>query len=342
MERFKPGDRRLPGLQKLLSEIELLDVENQIAGHFAMGKALSDLGQYQDAFQHLLKANALKRSTIEYHEPQRLAMFENIKTTFSPDFMKARSGGGDTSWSPIFIVGMPRSGTTLMEQVLASHSKVFGAGELEAFKEAIAECVHRRKILPAYPLLVEAMSQDDIRELGEKYTTKVRPRAPEADRIVDKMPLNFAFVGLIHLALPNARFINVRRDPLDTCISCFSLLFSGSQPFAYDLAELGRYYRGYETVMEHWHKVLPPGVLMDVQYEDLVADLEGVSRGVLAHCGLDWEDTCRDFHDTKRTVRTASLMQVREPLYKRAVGSWRRYQKHLGPLFEALGLDPQA
>jgi len=141
MGRFKPGDRRLPRLQKLLSEVESLDIENQIAAHFAMGKARSDLGQYPDAFRHLLKANALKRRTFEYDEPQRLAMFENMKKTFSSDFMKARSDGGDKSWSPIFVVGMPRSGTTLMEQVLASHSKVFGAGELEAFKEVIKECV---------------------------------------------------------------------------------------------------------------------------------------------------------------------------------------------------------
>ena len=208
MGRFKAGDRRLPGLQKLLSEVESLDIDNQIAAHFAMGKALGDLGQYRDAFRHLLKGNALKRRNIDYDEPQRLAMFENIRTTFSQDFIKARSGGGDRSWSPIFIVGMPRSGTTLVEQVLASHSKVFGAGELETFKEAIAECVSSQGIVPAYPALVAALSQDQIRQLGETYTTRVRARAPEAERIVDKMPLNFVFVGLIHLALPNARFIN--------------------------------------------------------------------------------------------------------------------------------------
>jgi tetratricopeptide (TPR) repeat protein len=339
MGRFKADDRRLPGLQKLLSEVESLDVENQIAGHFAMGKALGDLGQYQDAFRHLLKANALKRRTIVYDEPQRLAMFDNIKTVFAQDYMKARSGGGDKSWSPIFIVGMPRSGTTLLEQVLASHSKVFGAGELEAFKEAIKECVESHGIVSAYPLLAEHLSQDHIRQLGQTYTTKVRPRAPEAERIIDKMPLNFAFVGLIHLALPNARFINVRRDPLDTCVSCFSLLFSGSQPFAYDLAELGRYFRGYEKVMEHWHKVLPPDVLIDVQYEDLVDDLEGTARRALRHCDLDWEDSCRDFHDTKRAVRTASLMQVREPVYRRSIGTWRRYAEYLEPLGQALGVD---
>ncbi|MGA2125668.1 MAG: tetratricopeptide repeat protein [Xanthobacteraceae bacterium] len=342
MWRFKAGDRRLPGLQQLLSEVESLDVENQIAAHFAMGKALGDLGQYRDAFRHLLQANALKRRTVDYDEPQRLAMFENIRTTFSADFMKARSGGGDRSWSPIFIVGMPRSGTTLLEQVLASHSKVFGAGELEAFKEAIAECVRSRAITDAYPLLAEALTQDHIRELGEKYTTKARARAPEAERIVDKMPLNFAFVGLIHLALPNARIINVRRDPLDTCVSCFSLLFSGSQPFAYDLGELGRYFRGYERVMEHWHQVLPPGVMIDVRYEDLVDDLEDTAKRALRHCGLDWEDACRDFHDTKRPVRTASQMQVREPVYRRSIGSWRRYGQYLEPLAQALGIDIRA
>jgi tetratricopeptide (TPR) repeat protein len=339
MGRFEADDRRLPGLRELLNDVDRLDVDNQIAAHFAMGKALGDLGRSRDAFRHLLKANALKRSTIAYDEPQRLAMFENIRTTFSQDFINERLGGGDRSWSPIFIVGMPRSGTTLMEQVLASHSKVFGAGELEAFKEAIAECVRSQGIVSAYPLLAESLSENHIRQLGERYTTQARARAPKAERIVDKMPLNFAFVGLIHLALPNARIINLRRDPLDTCVSCFSLLFSGSQPFAYDLAELGRYHRGYESVMKHWHAVLPPGVMIDVHYEDLVDDLEGTARRALHHCGLDWEDACRDFHDTKRTVRTASLMQVREPVYRRSIGTWRRYAEFLEPLGQALGVD---
>jgi tetratricopeptide (TPR) repeat protein len=342
MRRFKADDRRLPGLQKLLSEVESLDIDNQIAAHFAMGKALGDLGHHQDAFRHLLNGNAMKRRTIDYDEPQRLAMFENIRTMFSQDFMKARSDGGDRSWSPIFIVGMPRSGTTLLEQVLASHSKVFGAGELETFKETIAECVSSHGIVPAYPALAGALSDDQIRQLGEIYTTRVRALAPAAERIVDKMPLNFVFVGLIHLALPNARFINMRRDPLDNCVSCFSLLFTGSQPFAYDLAELGRYYRGYEAVMEHWHKVLPPDVMIDVQYEGLVDDLGGAARRVLRHCGLDWEDACRDFHDTKRAVRTASLMQVREPVYRRSIGAWRRYAEFLEPLGQALGVDIRA
>jgi len=342
MGRVKPGDRRLAGLQKLLSEVSSLDAKNQVAAYFAMGKALSDLGQYDEAFQHLLKGNALERQSFFYDEPQRMAMFENLRHLFTPEFFKAKSGRGDTSWAPIFIVGMPRSGTTLMEQVLASHSKVFGAGELETFKEAVADVAIRHAIAPAFPALAGAMSPDQLGELGEIYTKRVRVLAPEAEHIVDKMPINFMFVGLIHLALPNARIINIRRDPLDTCVSCFSLLFTGSQPFAYDLAELGRYYRGYERVMDHWHEVLPPGVLIDVQYEDLVDDLEGEGRRVLGHCGLEWEDACRNFHDTERTVRTASLMQVREPVHRRAIGGWQRYARHLGPLADALGIDIRA
>ncbi|WP_291715744.1 tetratricopeptide repeat protein [Bradyrhizobium sp.] len=268
MGKFVPDDPRLPGLNRLLDNVDALDEEKKIAAHFAMGKALADLKHYDDAFEHLIKANVLKRRTFDYDEPQRLAMFENICERFSPEFFQKYAESGDRSWSPIFIVGMPRSGTTLMEQVLASHSKVFGAGELETFKELIGECAKVQGVLPAYPDLVPSLSPERITELGQSYTARVRKLAPDAPHIVDKMPLNFVFVGLIHLALPNARIIHVRRDPLDTCVSCFSLLLTGSQPFAYELGELGRYYRGYETVMEHWHKVLPPGVLMDVQYEN--------------------------------------------------------------------------
>ncbi|WP_316225514.1 sulfotransferase [Bradyrhizobium sp. SZCCHNS3052] len=339
MSKFKPDDSRLPGLRQLLERVDRLDQEKQIAAHFAMGKALSDLKDYDQAFSHLHKANTLKRKTFDYDSEQRLGMMKNVAARFTPEFFRMVAGHGDDSWAPIFIVGMPRSGTTLMEQVLASHSKVFGAGELETFKDLVGECANRQKIVPAYPDLITLLPPEEMTKIGQEYTARVRTLAPEAERIVDKMPLNFLFVGMIHAAFPRARIINTRRDPLDNCVSCYSLLFTGSQPFAYDLTELGHYYRGYEGVMEHWHQVLPPGVLMDVRYEDLVDDLEGVSRRVLDHCGLDWEDACLDFHRTERMVRTASLMQVREPIYRRSIGSWRRYEKHLGPLCEALGID---
>jgi tetratricopeptide (TPR) repeat protein len=340
MKRFKPGDRRLSALRSLVDRINQLDQEKEIAAHFAMGKALADLGDHDAAFQHLQAANALKRTTFAYDEAQRLAAMKNVADTFTPEFLEAHAGHGHASSSPIFIVGMPRSGTTLLEQVLASHSQVYGAGELETFKNAIGQIAKAQRVAPAYPDLVASLSSEQITELGRIYAAEVHALAPDAPRVVDKMPLNFLFVGLIHLALPNAKIIHIRRDPLDTCVSCFSLLFTGSQPFAYDLAELGRYYRGYEQVMAHWHRVLPPGVMIDVQYEALVEDLEGTSRQVLKHCGLGWEESCRDFQQTRRAVRTASLMQVREPLYRTSLGSWRRYEKFLGPLREAL--KPQA
>lgn len=339
MEKFKPDDRRLPALRQLVERADQLDQEKQIAAHFAMGKALSDLKDYDAAFGHLARANELKRKSFDYDSEQRLAMMKNVSDRFTPEFFRSVAGHGDQSWAPIFVVGMPRSGTTLMEQVLASHSKVFGAGELETFKDLVGECAKRQKVLPAYPDLIALLPPEEMTALGQEYTARVRVLAPEAEHIVDKMPLNFLFVGLIHAAFPRARIINTRRDPLDNCVSCYSLLFTGAQPFAYDLAELGHYYRGYERVMAHWHQVLPPGVLLDVHYENLVDDLEGVSRQVLAHCGLEWEEACLDFHRTERSVRTASLMQVRQPIYRRAIGSWRRYEKHLGPLCEALGID---
>ena len=164
----------------------------------------------------------------------------------------------------------------------------------------------------------------------------MRSLAPETARIVNKLPHNFMFLGLIHLALPNARIIHVRRDPLDTCFSCHAQMFTGRQPFACDLGELGRYYRGYAALMEHWHEVLPRGVMIDVAYEELVEDLDGQARAMIAHCGLDWQDACLAFHTTERPVQTASALQVRTPIYKTSVGRWRHYEKFLPPLLEAL------
>ena len=181
------------------------------------------------------------------------------------------------------------------------------------------------------------MSGEQFRQLGASYLQRIRATAPAASRIVNKMPENFRFAGMIALALPNARILHVRRDPVDTCFSCFSTLFSESQPYTYDLAELGRYYRAYEALMDVWRRVLPQGMVIEVQYEDVVADLEGQARRILGHCGLEWDARCLEFHRNARSVRTASLAQVRRPLYKSSVGRWRPYQPFLGPLLAALG-----
>jgi tetratricopeptide (TPR) repeat protein len=336
LRRFTAGDPRLAALEKLAEDMATLDVGNQIHLHFALGKAFDDLGQHGRSFRHLLDGNALKRAQLKYDEKEVLVLLERIRATFTPELMQRQSGAGHHSETPVFVVGMPRSGTTLVEQILASHSRIHGAGEIETFYQAMTKFRSRNGVEAEFPDFVPAMSPEALSGLGSDYIALTGSSAPAAQRIVNKLPLNFKYVGLIHLALPDARIIHVRRDPLDTCFSCFSLLFTGDQSFTYDLGELGRYYRGYAALMEHWRRVLPHGVMIDVQYEDLVADLETQARTIVDHCGLPWEEGCLDFHRTQRLVKTASSVQVREPLYRTSVGRWRQYETFLQPLVRAL------
>jgi tetratricopeptide (TPR) repeat protein len=336
LRRFTAGDPRLAALEKLAEEAATLDVDNQIALQFALGKAFADLGQHERSFRHLRDGNALKRAQLAYSEEETLGLLARIRAVFSPELMQQKSGGGDPSDAPVFVVGMPRSGTTLVEQILASHSKAHGAGEIETFFQAMTRSRQRNGVAAVFPDMVPALTADALRDLGADYVRSIKAAAPAAGRIINKLPLNFKYVGLINLALPNARIVHVRRDPIDTCFSCFSLLFSGDQPFTYDLAELARYYRAYAALMEHWGTVLPPGVMIEVQYEDLVADLEGQARAIAGHCGLSWEDACLAFHETARPVRTASSVQVRTPLYQTSIGRWRPYESFLQPLIQAL------
>jgi tetratricopeptide (TPR) repeat protein len=336
LRRFTPADSRLAALEKLAEDMAALDANNQISLHFALGKAFDDLGQYERSFRHLREGNSLKRAQLAYDEKEALSLLEHITTTFTSELMQQKSGGGCYSDTPVFVIGMPRSGTTLVEQILASHSKVYGAGEIETFYQVIAKFRSQHSIAAEFPDIVSAMSLEAVYHLGSHYIELTKSAAPAIERIVNKLPRNFKYAGLIHLALPNARIIHVRRDPIDTCFSCFSLLFTGDQSFTYDLGELGRYYRGYTTLMEHWRSVLPRGVMIDVQYEDLIADLDGQARAIVDHCGLGWEDACLAFHKTQRQVKTASSVQVREPIYQTSVGRWRHYENFLRPLIEAL------
>jgi hypothetical protein len=297
---------------------------------FALGKAYADLGDHERSFQHLLQANAQKRQQIAYDEAATLAAFGRIHGAFTAELIAAKHALGHPSSLPIFIVGMPRSGTTLTEHILASHPAVFGAGELDHFYQEVVTRIWNPADIAAPSL--SGVTGPHLRKGAARYLAKLGRAAPAAERIVDKMPSNFRFLGLIHLALPNARIIHVRRDPLDTCISCFSVHFAGDHPYAYDLGELGRYYRAYERLMEHWRRLLPPHVLLEIRYEDLVADLDREARRIVAHCGLEWNASCLDFHATQRSVRTASARQVRQPLYQSSIGRWRQYGQHLAPL----------
>jgi len=321
----------------LATDAALLSMEDRIDLHFELAKIHEDSGRFGEAFAQWLAGNALKRRQVAYNEAATFDWLDRVRKVFSADLIRARSGCGDPSSVPVFILGMPRSGTTLVEQILASHPHVFGAGELPLLAQTIASAGNATPCPVGFPEMALGMTSGQFRRLGADYVRELARRAPGAARITDKMPHNFRFAGFIHLILPKATIIHTVRDPLDTCVSNFATLFAAQQDHTYDLAELGRYYRRYQELMAHWRRVLPPGQILDVRYEDIVTDLEGAARRIVAHCGLDWDARCLDFHRTERIVRTTSATQVRQPLYKNSVERWRRYERFLGPLLAELG-----
>ncbi|WP_144153853.1 tetratricopeptide repeat-containing sulfotransferase family protein [Paraburkholderia sp. BCC1885] len=340
-KRMTLDDPCFVAMEKLAQDAESLTPDNQAQLHFAMGYALADLGQNDRSFEHLLKGNALHRRSINYNEPMTLGLFGQLPQLLSADVLKAKHGLGDPSESPVFIVGMPRSGSTLIEQILASHPQVFGAGERPDFGKALVGSLARDNTDPVR-LSFDAMQNAtaaQLAPLGADYLRRIGIEVRNADsyrRITDKYPFNFINIGLIHLALPNARFIHSRRSPVEVCLSIYSRIFQ-DVPFGYDLGELGRYYRAYDQLMAHWREALPEGVMIDVQYEDLVDDLEGNVRRMLAHCGLDWDERCLSFHQTERQVNTASASQVRKPLFRTSLERWRPAAELLQPLYDGLG-----
>jgi tetratricopeptide (TPR) repeat protein len=337
--KYVAGDRYFTSLEALAADTAAVSVDDQIILHFALAKAHADIGKPEEEFRQLLAGNALKRAQIDYDEMTVLGEIERTRQVFTAEFIRASEGAGEPSPKPIFIIGMPRSGTTLVEQILASHPAVRGAGELTLFERAIDDVRAAMTEAAAYPEMALRMSGNDSRELGARYLAAIEQLAPASSHVTDKMPTNFLFAGLIHLALPHATIIHTVRDPVDTCISCFSRLFTEVNFQTYDLAELGRYYRHYRALMAHWHRVLPAGRILDVSYEETVADLEGAARRILSHCGLPWDPRCLDFHLTERVVRTASATQVRQPIYTSSIGRWRAYEPMLGPLLAELSLS---
>ncbi len=336
----RAGDPHLATLEAMAENAGALPEDQQIWLHFALGKAYRDLGQDERAFRHLLDGNALKRRQVVYDEAARLGWFDRIRTAFSAELLKSRANSGNPSERPIFIVGMMRSGSTLVEQILASHPDVFAAGERPDFSAAYRE-VCRSFDPPAISADIRPLfTGERIRRLGDRYLARLEALAAgrAARRVTDKMLSNFSALGLIRLALPNARILHTVRDPIDTCLSSFAQLFSDDQPFTYDLGELGRYYRAYARLTEHWRRILPKGAFLDVRYEELVADFENQVRRILDYCGLEWNDACLSFYKTDRPVRTASQLQVRQPLYRSSVGRWRPDGTALQPLLEGLGL----
>jgi tetratricopeptide (TPR) repeat protein len=333
---FVAGDPYISALEHAASDCAALPIADQINLNFALAKAYEALDRPQDSFGHLLRANQLKRDQIVYDESDTLGQMARLRELISREYIQDRQVNGDPSAVPVFIVGMTRSGTTLIEQILASHPHTFGAGELPLLDQLAGSIRTLLPGLPAFPEMMLEMSPEHFRKLGTLYVEKLAQRAPTAKRIIDKMTVNFLFVGLIHTALPNATIIHAVRDPADTCVSCFSTHFTTGHEHTYDLGELGRYYRHYWELMAHWHAVLPRGRILDVHYEELVSNPEGVARAMLEHCGLAWDRRCLEFYRNERPIRTASAAQVRRPIYRQSVGRWRKHERFLGPLLTEL------
>lgn len=335
MNKAAASSEQLKALEALAADGTRLSARERMELQFTLAKAYDDSGDYHRAFTALRSGNEAKRRLEPYDLSLDIDRFRAIAEVFTAEFLAAHADMGDPADYPVFVVGMPRSGTTLVEQILASHPDVFGAGELAILPDLISS----GGVGGAFPASAASLDAQAWRVIGQAYAGKLRSKAPQAVRITDKLPLNFQLVGLIRLALPKARIIHVRRDPLDTCFSCYFTLFANGLGFSDDLGELGRYYRGYQDLMAHWRAVLPQGAMLEIRYEDLVADIETEARRLIDYCGLAWDAHCLDFHKTVRPVETASTLQVRRPLYQTSVGRAEHYRSWLEPLERALAAE---
>ena len=334
IKRFSGDDPDLLSMEKLANAPETLPAADRTDVHFALAKAYEDAGRYEDSFMHLERGNRLVRRGLPYDPEIQARLIETIASVFDRTLVERLSGAGDPSTIPVFVVGMPRSGTTLVERIIGNHPQAHGAGELRFLSE-----IARGPSAPGDPVGAAAalagLEAARCKKIGADYLKRARALAPKARKIIDKMPSNFLRIGLISVALPNARIIHCSRDPADTCLSCYAQKFGRGQSFSYDLRDLGQYYRLYMRLMEHWRSVLP-GRVLDIDYETLVANPEEEARRLVEHCGLSWDPACLRFYDGRSPVRTASASQVRRPVYQSSVARWRRFEPHLAPLLEAL------
>jgi len=311
-------------------------VDDRIHLNFGLGKAFENVGDFDTAFEYFRQANQLKRSSLQYDASQFDLFVEKSIETFNETFFRKYQNQGCDDDTPIFIVGMPRSGSTLVEQILSRHPHVFAAGELEDFRNvlfyssAAIDMAH-------YPDSAGKLDAGRIHTLATSYLEKLRWHS-DKPHVTDKMPRNFLFLGMIAVLFPRVKIIHCMRDPVATCLSCYQQSFGAGQFFSYDLVELGKYYLGYRKLMDHWHEMLPDRIY-NIEYERLVQDQKVESRRLLAACGLEWDDRCLDFSRSERSVITASVQQVRKDIYTDSVKRWQTYRKHLRPLLEVLGVE---
>lgn len=335
-KKFTEYDDDIKAMETLLSK-KGISTEDSYNLAFALAKAYEDLGNFDKSIEYVIKATRLKRNAYDYSISESEEEFDRIKEVFSSDFFSSHHASGDPDRTPIFILGMPRSGTSLVEQILASHPDVYGAGEIKDLEKVLASTGTTDKdqqcgIVPQRLLELDARAFAD---LGKQYIARIREHSASAKFITDKMPHNFLYIGFIRTILPNARIIHCTRDPMDNCLSIFKTRLKIGHGYADNLSELGQYYRMYLELMDYWRDTLP-GFIYDLSYEDLVRSQQEQVSKLLKHCGLDWHDACLDFHKTRRKVKTASNAQVRRPIYKDSVQLWKRYEKQLEPLRAAI------
>lgn len=334
--KIADGDPLFSAIDSRLAELSL-PVADRIRLLHSQSKICNDAGHYDKAFASLLAAKDLKNQKFDM--ARRLATVDELKSLFTPGFFESRKDWGSDDARPVFIVGLPRSGTTLLEQILSGHSRVTGLGELPGMGQISRQLRGNLSGAGHLSLAVSALTPDSVKGLANQYREAYAGIDDTQLRLIDKLPHNFNNLGLIALLFPKAHIIHCRRNPIDNCLSIFMQNFGDPHPYASDLETLGRYYRTYEDVMAHWREVLPV-TIHDCDYESVVDDVENVARSAVSYLGLDWESACLDHQDRARQIRTASVWQVRQPIYKSSVERWRNYEEHLAPLIEALAQSP--
>lgn len=337
IKKSKSDDGLADDLLRIISYQEL-DEENLQTSHFALGKVFDDHNNYTSAFLHYSKGNSIKNKNLNYNAEADNANISKLINVFNSDLFKTRLHLGVDSNLPVFIVGMPRSGTTLTEQIISSHPSVIGAGEVAFWGRAPTAMPLRLGTDTPYPECIRELNAEhisDVAKIYEETLAKIAGTSTKPMHITDKMPHNFLYLGLVALLFPNVTIIHTMRDPIDTCLSIYFQNFNKAHAYASDLSNLGFHYKQYQRIMRHWHEVLP-GRILDVKYEDTITDPEFWSRKLIAHIGLEWDDACLAPHKLERSVKTASHWQVRQPIYKTSVQRWKNYEEFLGPLIEAL------
>lgn len=330
LKRFDADDPILRQCEALAPRVAALPLLKQARYGFALGKMREDVGRFDDAFTAYAAGNRARASLFVLDESDEDAWLQRTCAAFGAKRLSERAiGNTDDRRVPVFVIGMPRSGTSLVEQILASHPRVHGAGEIADLREVMQEYAGS---LAGWPDNMLALSNDTLHHMGIAYLERVFRTAPQATHVINKTPLNYRYVGLIRLILPHARIIHLVRDPMDVCFSCFTRLFDGDNlAYTYDLETLGRYYVRYARLMRHWRQVVPDA-LLDLHYEVLVRDTESEVRRMLDYLGLEWNARCLEFHRNNRVVETASRAQVRQPIYRSSIERWRHFETHLQPL----------